>query len=290
MYMETIRLIATDMDGTLLLDGGKGIPPANAEALRAAHAAGIELALCSGRIPDDMGFYAMDVGVPMHILALNGTCTMDRPLGSIVRSDYISPDSTRKLYSMLQQHPVAYGIFSDHELVVGPITMSEDMLKIIFGENILREGTRTVIRDGGRGVEPLLQRGVNKMMIFTDGDPLPLQKLQKRMQEELPDVEVSSSWVNNLEVNARTSNKGTALTALAEQLGIPMSQVMAIGDNDNDIPMLQAAGVGVAMGNASPAALAAARYQTLTNADCGLAAAIRAIALGEDIPGVRRIR
>ena len=83
--MEPIELIAMDMDGTLLVHSNV-IPEENIAALRLAHEAGIRLALCSGRIPDDMGFFAKDMGLPMHILALNGTCLMDRPLGGILRS------------------------------------------------------------------------------------------------------------------------------------------------------------------------------------------------------------
>lgn len=285
--METIKLIAMDMDGTLLLDGGKGIPPENVQALHAAHKAGIHLALCSGRIPDDMGFYALDTGVPMHILALNGTCTLDAPLGAIVRSDYIPDAAARAIFALLQQHPVGYGIFSDHDLLIN-VRLTEQQLRIIFGENILRQGGRTHLTFDTAEAEALLRRGVNKFMVFTENDPLTLEQLRAQMERDIPCIDVSSSWVNNLEVNAATANKGVALTALARQLNIPMSQVMAIGDNDNDLPMLRAAGVPVAMGNASPAATAAARYVTLTNHACGVAAAIRAIALGEDIPGVRR--
>lgn len=285
--MEKISLIAMDMDGTLLLDGGKGIPQENGDALKAAHAAGIHLALCSGRIPDDMGFYALDMGIPMHILALNGTCTLDRPLGSIIRSDYIDAETAAIIFRILREYPLEYGLFGDHELIVSPKGMTEKELLIIFGSNILREGARTMIRYHGEGAEALLARGLNKFMIFAN-NAQPLQDFQARLAQEGLPVDVSSSWVNNLEINARGTNKGVALTALASRLGIPMSQVMAIGDNDNDIPMLKAAGVGVAMGNATPTALAAADYATLPNHQCGVAAAIRSIALGETIPGVRR--
>lgn len=69
-----------------------------------------------------------------------------------------------------------------------------------------------------------------------------------------------------------------------------MAQVMAIGDNDNDVSMLEAAGFGVAMGNATPAALAAADYVTLPCLENGVAAAICALALGESVPGVKPLR
>lgn len=287
--METIKLIAMDMDGTLLLDGGKGIPADNIAALREAHQAGIHLALCSGRVPDDMGFYALDAGVPMHILALNGTCVMDGPLGSILRSDHIADDAARHITAIIREEPVHYGIFSDHALFIST-PMSEKLLKLIFGDNILREGSRTRITFETADVEELLAQGVNKFMIFTDNAPETLQALRERIERDIPGVDVSSSWHNNLEVNASGANKGVALRALADALNIPLSQVMAIGDNDNDLPMLQAAGVSVAMGNASPAVRAQANYLTLPNHDCGVAAAIRAIALGQIVPDVRRMK
>jgi len=121
--METIKLIAMDMDGTLLLDGGKGIPADNITALREAHQAGIHLALCSGRVPDDMGFYALDAGVPMHILALNGTCVMDGPLGSILRSDHIADDAARRITAIIREEPVHYGIFSDFCDLFGSVSL-----------------------------------------------------------------------------------------------------------------------------------------------------------------------
>lgn len=287
--METIKLIAMDMDGTLLLDGGKGIPADNIAALREAHQAGIHLALCSGRVPDDMGFYALDAGVPMHILALNGTCVMDGPLGSILRSDHIADDAARRITAIIREEPVHYGIFSDHALFIST-PMSEKLLKLIFGDNILREGSRTRITFETADVEELLTQGVNKFMIFTDNAPETLQALRERIERDIPGVDVSSSWHNNLEVNASGANKGVALRALADALNIPLSQVMAIGDNDNDLPMLQAAGVSVAMGNASPAVRAQANYLTLPNHACGVAAAIRAIALGQIVPDVRRLK
>lgn len=287
--METIKLIAMDMDGTLLLDGGKGIPADNITALREAHQAGIHLALCSGRVPDDMGFYALDAGVPMHILALNGTCVMDGPLGSILRSDHIADDAAHHITAIIREEPVHYGIFSDHALFIST-PMSEKLLKLIFGDNILREGSRTRITFETADVEELLTQGVNKFMIFTDNAPETLQALRERIERDIPGVDVSSSWHNNLEVNASGANKGVALRALADALNIPLSQVMAIGDNDNDLPMLQAAGVSVAMGNASPSVRAQANYLTLPNHACGVAAAIRAIALGQIVPDVRRLK
>ena len=287
--MEPIELIAMDMDGTLLVHDNV-IPEENVAALRQAHEAGIHLALCSGRIPDDMGFFAKDMGLPMHILALNGTCLMDRPLGSILRSDTIPPQAARAILTRLHALPVAYSLFSGHEIVTSLPHVTDDELQIIIGKNITRPGGRTVIRRGGEGEEALADRGINKLMVFTESDGAPLQALKAGLERDMPEVEISSSWVNNLEINPVGCNKGTALRALADNLGIPMGRVMALGDNDNDVPMLRVAGYGVAMGNATPAAIAAADWLAPVNEASGVAAAVRCLALRQHVPGVRRLK
>lgn len=80
---------------------------------------------------------------------------------------------------------------------------------------------------------------------------------------------------NNLEINAEAATKGNALLWLADHLGIAREETMAFGDGENDISMLKAAGIGIAMGNASDQVKAAADEVTLTNEQAGVAAAIR---------------
>ena len=158
--MEPIDLIAMDMDGTLLVHENM-VPEENIAALREAHRRGIHLALCSGRIPDDMGFFALDMGLPMHILSLNGTCMMDKPLGAIQRSDTIAPDDVRGILALLHTLPVAYSLFGGHEIITSMPDISDDELRIIIGKNVTRPGGRTMIRRGGEGEQALADRGVN---------------------------------------------------------------------------------------------------------------------------------
>ena len=76
---------------------------------------------------------------------------------------------------------------------------------------------------------------------------------------------MTSSWWDNIEIVPRSASKGSALQALAKSLNIPMDEVMVFGDSDNDLSMLKAAGVSVAMGNANERVRASARFETLTN-------------------------
>lgn len=84
-------------------------------------------------------------------------------------------------------------------------------------------------------------------------------------------------------------NKGSGLRELADRLGVPMSRVMAIGDNGNDIPMLREAGFGVAMWNATPDTLAAADYVTRSVREDGVAHAIRRLAIDGHPEGGRSL-
>lgn len=81
--------------------------------------------------------------------------------------------------------------------------------------------------------------------------------------------------LKNIEVNRKGVHKGAALCALARHLGCDMAQVMAIGDSDNDLKMLQVAGLGIAMENASAPVKAVAAAQTGSNDACGVAQAVK---------------
>ena len=283
--MEPIRLIAMDMDGTLLGPKPDVIPPENAAALRLAADKGVHLAIASGRLPDDAGFFALDADLPMSIIALNGSAVMDHPLGSLLESHYIEPETALDILRMLEEQQLTYSLFSDHDVVH---CHGQEDIGLLLGTYLTREGSRTRIL---RAVSDAFARHnrVSKFVVTCEENPELLLPLRRRLESGAPLVEVTSSWVNNIEINPAGVNKGSALTALAASLGIPMSQVMAIGDNDNDISMLRAAGYGVAMGNATPSAMEAADWVTLPHQRCGVAAVIHALVLGEAVPGVRRL-
>ena len=287
--MPDIRLIAMDMDGTLLGKERGVIPPVNLQALRDAQARGIHLCLASGRAPDDAGFHAYDAGLNMHIIGLNGGVTCLEPLGPVISSLHIPEDAARQVYELIQQARLPFALFSDHDVALSRPSAYVGQMKEVWGTFMDREGGRTRVMTDPAAVEPRLAR-VSKFVVTSISDPSLLPPLREKIGALCPEVEVTSSWMDNIEINPRGVNKGAALTTLADQLNIPMAQVMALGDNDNDVSMLEAAGIGVAMGNATPSALAAADYVTLPCLDNGVSAAIRALALGERVPGVRPLR
>lgn len=277
---KNIKLIAMDMDGTLLTctaPGKPSIPKENLYWLRRAHEAGVTLALASGRMPDDAGFFASDAGLPMHIIGLNGGITLPCPFVEPVNHTFLPEETAHRVLDILMETGVDVAVFGAWE-VVSMREQPMDWARRVLGTYFGRAGGRLAYRSSGEGVEALLVQ-TGKIVALTEDDREGLAAARERIRLECPDVEISSSWWNNFEVNPAGVNKGTALEKLAARLGIPMSHVMAIGDNDNDIPMLRAAGVGVAMSNGTPQAKAAADFTTLSNEECGVAAAIAALCM-----------
>lgn len=288
--MRPIRLIAMDMDGTLLtrIDPVTAcIPPENADVLRRCHEAGIHLALVSGRMPDDAAFYAADAGLPMHIIGLNGGVILDKAFGDPLCEKTLPEATARRVLDILLEARVDVAVFGAWEVCCmqdRPLEWAQRELGTYFG----RSGGRLAYHSCGGNVDRLLQ-GAGKIVALTEQDRDGLAAARERVRREFPEVSISSSWWNNFEVNPADVDKGAALTHLAGQLGIPMSQVMAIGDNSNDVPMIRAAGFGVAMGNATPEARSAATHVTLPCNEHGVGAAIRALVFGEIVSGVRAL-
>ena len=277
--MAGIRLIAMDMDGTLLASDGRTIPRENVRALRRAAEKGICLALATGRLPDDAGFFALDAGLPMRILAVNGSVRVDAPLGAVSAVRFIPEPTARAIAGMIRACGLRFSIFSVHEVAFSSMPPDIAAARRSQGTYLDRPGGRTRLSLDGSRIEALLSR-VNKFSVICP-DAERLARLRARVLSEIAGADVTSSWYDNLEIIPGGVNKGSAVAELAASLRIAPEEVMAIGDQDNDIPMIAGAGIGVAMGNASPAARAAADRIVGTNDQGGVAQAIEALALGE---------
>lgn len=275
--MPRIRLIVMDMDGTLLASDGRTIPRDNVRALHRAADRGIHLALATGRLPDDAGFFAADAELPMHILAINGSVQVDEPLGEVAAARFIPESTARAIAGLIRAQGFRFTIFSVHEVAFSSMPPDIAAARRSQGTYLDRPGGRTRLSLDGSRIEALLGR-VNKFSIISS-DADRLARLKAQVLTETSGADVTSSWYDNLEIIPAGVNKGSAAAELAATLGISMNEVMAIGDQDNDIPMIAGAGIGVAVGNASPKVRAAARYVVGTNNQSGVAQAIDTLAL-----------
>lgn len=278
MTNPPVRLIAIDMDGTLLNEDCD-IPAENLQAMKDAAQAEISLAIVSGRVPEDISYFLSDAGLTdCLVLGLNGGYWLNRPHGEVLHASYMDDASTQECIRILEKEKVTYSVFGrSHVAISRPFATGKELE--YWGTHLKRKGN-ILYTYGMKGIQELRAIGTNKIVYIDREDTSRLLKI-KELIGEIPGVEVTSSWSNNIEIMPKGIHKGSALAELAKNLGLVPGQVMAIGDNDNDIPMLKWAGIGVAMGNATESARAAAAYETADNNSAGVAKAIRRFALAE---------
>ncbi len=268
-----IRLIAADMDGTLL-DDEKKIPEENLRVFRECAARGIEIVPATGRTMR---------GLPDELRNLPG-CTLCDPhkrgTGGRSRKNEII-DSCRIPVALAEKIMMMARTSLDeimYDVYIGGIgyTMPEfynDIYKYVSSEGLaeLVRRTRDSVPDNIAYLKERGQDAEKINMFFCDMDA------RKRMREELskiPGILVSSSIPNNLEINAEGADKGGALIRLAARLGIDREATMSFGDGENDLSMIRMAGIGVAMENGEESVKTAADYITKTNNEAGVAKAI----------------
>ena len=271
MTFTPIRLIATDIDGTLL-NSHLQIPERNLRAIRAAQEKGITVAISSGRFPENVYVLLQDYSLRCPIIGLNGADIIDENLNHLSET-FIPPDCAQDILRQLVRLGSDYFLFCKQAICTSRETKKHHS-ELSYGDRIRTLGF--TYYHGSEDAEMLVRQGVAHKFFVSDNVPLSLVREALR---DIPGIDLTQSSTNNVEVMPLGIDKGLGVQLLADSLGIPMAQVMTLGDEGNDIPMLRAAGFGVAMGNGSAEAKAAARYVTDTNDNCGFAKAVEQYAL-----------
>jgi len=270
-----IKLIAIDLDGTLLTED-KQITQATAETLREAmDVAGVRVVLASARPPRTvLGFYRQ-LRLDTPAICCNGALVYMPATGQILIH---RPIPTRLAVRAVQRARQLYP----------KIIISAEIIDRWYTTRFSRahhDSPDTGARPDVVGpVESWLNRPATKLLLIDKQERL--SDVGLALREELADeLTIAQTEENLLQVIHRLASKGRCLRSVAAQLGIDRSEVMAAGDNANDVGMLRWARLGVAMGNASPKAMEAADYVTDTNDADGLAAAVRRAVLDGQQPG-----
>ncbi|MBD3319483.1 MAG: Cof-type HAD-IIB family hydrolase [Chitinivibrionales bacterium] len=247
----TKNLFAFDLDGTLL-NSGKQISPANAAALQEIVASGGIVALASGRLASSVAQYTTDPAVDPAILTLNGAAVFrgKKHNNELIYSARLEPDHVDFLIDYAHNKPYAFNFYHDGKLFSTRTGLSDKWIELYYNQ------TRTEYNFID-SFETL--RGRSPFKIIFVGDPKELDREEESMKKTFDgSVYVVRSWDYYLEFLNPQANKARGLEALADAYSVDLDDVIAFGDADNDIPMLQAAGRGIAMHNATPGAKQAA--------------------------------
>lgn len=272
--MHDIRLIAMDMDGTLL-NSRQEISPGNAKALRDARDHGIKLAICSGRSPGDIAMFALENGLEdCALLSLNGTHCLENPLGAPFCNHVLDQETLDAAIAIMQDEKMAFACYAQNRVVIFPVNGETGKSFWVAHEEGLMAPE---ILYGPEGLSHALPKGINKIICLAPDDES-WQRIRKRLLQ-LERLDVSTSWPLDFELMPLPYGKGSAVAELAQKLGIDASQVMTFGDYDNDISMIAYAGLGIAMANATASVRKVAKKITLSNDEDGVSHAIYQFAL-----------
>ena len=271
--MRKIRLIAIDLDGTLLTSK-KTISSYNLAVLRRAVAAGIYITVSSGRRYADAMEFSEAIAPGQPIICSNGSMACTHDPFDVVYCECLSKAKLRAVVEVLEKEKCYYHVYCDDGSVMESRTANPGKKRKLncydYAGDVL----------SGDEMPKYVGDGALKVVCFTP-DTEKLVRIRAGM-EKIGDLEINSSWWDNLEMLAQGVHKGAALRALAEKLNVPMEETMAFGDNENDLSMLSAAGLSVAMGNATDAVKEKADYVTDTNDEDGVGRAIAKLVFGEE--------
>ena len=267
-----IKLIALDLDGTLL-DSEKRLSERNRAALERAAAKGVHVVPTTGRFFGMMPEAIRALPFVRYAITVNGAQVYDRETDTALARAEIPVATAIAAMEVLDGFDCIYDCYQENW---GWMTdaMQRKADRYAPDAHYLR-----MIREFRKPVPELKAHlaakgaDVQKVMCFAR-DAADLPTIQGALAARFPELVLTRSTPNNVEINHALAHKGEAMRRLAEALGFGLESCMAFGDGLNDLTMVRDAGLGVAMANAAPEVLAAAKYTTLSNDDDGVAAAI----------------
>lgn len=275
-----IQLIAIDMDGTTLKNDHSSISPRTRKAIESALAKGIAVVPATGRNDALLPACVIDIPGIRYAITSNGAVVHDRKEKKNIHSNFIPAPLALQVLEMLPTKEILVEVFRNGRLYVeqGFLEILErypvEFLSIDFMKSISVpvNGLTDFIQKHGDSIEK-----INLPYIPPHWQHL----LSERLSAVESSVAVTSSISDNMEINSKGATKGAALRWLCDNLNIPRENVLAVGDNGNDIDMLEYAGMSAAMANGTEEAKAAANTVTLSCEDDGVALAIEKYALNE---------
>ena len=266
-----IRMICMDLDGTLL-DPRGSISAEDALAVREAQEKGIVCAIASGRAEGNVILMLRDAGLVCPACALNGGLIFDEK-GKTLDSSPMDRALSMRICDALAGEKLRFVLLGDKTICTSEKDFphhSEER----YGERMREMGHRFF--HGLDELRAFAREGTTyKFFLCNMAEP---GKIMEKLNG-IPGICISRSGRQNIEVMPAHVNKARGIAVLCAHYGIGMDRVMCIGDEMNDLEMIQAAGIGVAMGNAADEVREKADYVTADNASCGVAGAIRAFAL-----------
>ena len=257
------KLIALDMDGTLLTSE-KTISERTAKVIDTAYKAGKIVTISTGRPIQGLSDYDSVITPDIPVITYNGAMIIKLHSKEVLFHKQMDTASAREVLAFGRKFGTTMVIWSDNKLYVSKINDAVDSYKLISGvEPILLEDEEIV-----------LKAGITKMLWLDDADKhIEYQDILDRNLKNRK-VVYCTSQPTFLEFMGEGISKAAAMEKLSEIFGISREEMIAVGDGFNDLPMIEYAGLGVAMENAPEEVKNAASFVTASNDEDGVALVI----------------
>jgi len=279
-----MKLIATDLDGTLLNEEHE-VSKENIKAIQRAQEQGIEVIVATGRTYFDAVSICKKFGLNTYLISYNGAAIHDK-IGQEISSLTMGRDDVRYMVNWLEERDYYYEVSTNKKIYI-----SSHAKEILHREAQRLKGTAFEV--DSTYFEEIVEQ------IFSQSGMTPVKNYEEAMDAEealykvfcfsfddkkrqiaidnfagMKQFLMTSSMTNNFELGNKDASKGNALKIVADRLGISLDKAMAIGDNYNDVSMMEIVGFSVAMGTAKEDIKKLCSFVTYGNDKHGVAHAI----------------
>ena len=243
------RVIALDLDGTLLTPA-KTILPQSIEALNQARQAGVHVAIVTGRHHCAIHPFYQALQLDTPAICFNGTYLYDYQAKKVLASDPLDPQLALQVIEMLNQQQIHGLLYVDDAMLYQ--TPTGHVMRTLKWAESLPAHQRPLFRQVPDLAQAARDAGSIWKFALSHDNHQELQQFATRVEAQLG-LACEWSWHDQVDIARAGNSKGKRLAEWVAAQGLSMQDVVAFGDNYNDISMLQAAGTGVAMGNADDA-------------------------------------
>lgn len=253
------KLIAVDIDGTLLNSQGD-ITEKTVNAIQRVVEKGVLFTICTGRPIQGVERFNRILNLDAPFITYNGAMIVMGKSKEILYEQGLSPEDARSIIHWGKKLKTTIMVWSNNQLYASELNeRAHDYKKLSTVEPILLENE-----------EAIIQKGITKILWYDDIDKI--DYFQSVLKDQLGDgVNYCTSKPTFLEFFDKKVSKAIAMEKLGEHFGISSEEMIAIGDGFNDLPMIEYAGLGVAMGNAPDLIKEKANFVTLSNDEDGIA-------------------
>ena len=264
-----IKMVVADIDGTIY-SPTNGLSEEVKNCIQNLTQNGIHFAIATGRTYSSAKYVADEIGVKCPLICYQGGLVNSYE-GTTINAKYLNPDIAREIIKDLKSRKIHLNVYVEDKLYV--------------------EDDNQYIKDyiGDKGIDYFKVKSFDELdfsklnkLLAIDYNPDFINELIAELQQKYPEIYVVRSYKFFCEIANKEATKGNAIKILAEKYGFTEKEVMAIGDQNNDIEMVEVAGVGVAMGNGTEEIKAKADYITDSVDNNGFVKAVNKFVWGKE--------